>query len=257
MNEKLRTEIEKKVDDIKKASNPYGLGSEVSRTVLLLAHFLATAIGEDESAYLFNAIKYEEKETTPNWKRLRDEVVARMEGRLHSAEWAVSPSSETNLVKSSEAFSGKLASNRIFVVHGHDDAARESVARFIEKLGLTTIILHEQANQSLTVIEKLERHSDVQFAVVLLSPDDEGRKANTQQELVGRARQNVLIELGYFVGKLGRSNVCTLRVEGTEIPSDFSGVTYTDMDKAGAWRTKLAQELVFAKFTIDLKALIA
>lgn len=257
MNEILRAEIVKKVSDIKKTSVAFGSGYEVQTKVSQLARFLNAAMGEDESGYLFNVLSHAEKGKTPNWHVLRDEIVAHMEGRLHSAEWAVSPSSETNLVKISESSTGKLASNRIFVVHGHDDATRESVARFIEKLGLTPIILHEQANQSLTVIEKLERHSDVEFAVVLLSPDDEGRKANTEQELVGRARQNVLIELGYFVGKLGRSNVCTLRVEGTEIPSDFSGVTYTDMDKAGAWRTKLAQELISAKFTIDLEALIA
>ena len=120
---------------------------------------------------------------------------------------------------------------------------------------LTAIVLHEQVNANLTVIEKLERNSDVSFAVVLLTPDDVGGKKESSNNLTPRARQNVLIELGYFVGKLGRSNVCALRLGDTEIPSDFSGVIYTDIDKAGAWKTKLAQELVGAKFTIKLEAL--
>lgn len=257
MNPTLRAEIESRINDIKKVPITFLSEDEFQSKVLQLAYFLSAAMGEDESAYIFNFLKIGKEKLSPNWNRLRTELVAYLEGRLYSADWTDSSTNQSKSESNIELITGNLINNKIFVVHGHDDAARESVARFIEKLGLIPIILHEQANQSLTVIEKLERHSDVQFAVVLLSPDDEGRKANTQQEFVGRARQNVLIELGYFVGKLGRSNVCPLRVEGTEIPSDFSGVVYTDMDKAGAWRTKLAQELISAKFAIDLKALIA
>jgi Predicted nucleotide-binding protein containing TIR-like domain len=85
---------------------------------------------------------------------------------------------------------------KAFVVHGHDEAARESVARFLERIGFEPIILHEQANQGRTVIEKIEAHGDVGFAIVLLTPDDEGRlKGGTSQP---RPRQNVLLELGYL-----------------------------------------------------------
>lgn len=97
-------------------------------------------------------------------------------------------------------------SDRVFVVHGHDEGARESVARFLEKLGLEPIILHEQANRGRTVIEKIEGHRDVGFAVVLLTPDDQGCVEGGQLE--PRARQNVLLELGYFLGYLGRDRVC-------------------------------------------------
>lgn len=101
-------------------------------------------------------------------------------------------------------------SDRIFIVHGHDAAARESVARFLENLGFEAVILHEQANRGRTVIEKVEANSDVGFAVVLLTPDDLGRGIS-EADLEPRARQNVLLELGYFIGRLGRENVCALK----------------------------------------------
>src|SRR5690606_12147790 len=88
-------------------------------------------------------------------------------------------------------------SRKIFIVHGHDDGAREAVARFLERIGLEAVILHEQANQGRTIIEKVVAHSDVGFAVVLLTPDDEGCAKGGKPE--PRARQNVLLELGYFI----------------------------------------------------------
>lgn len=144
--------------------------------------------------------------------------------------------------------------NRAFVVHGHDDAARESVARFLERLGIEPVILHEQASASRTIIEKLEHHGDVGFAVVLLTADDVGGKDS--DSLRPRARQNVMLELGYFVGRLGRSRVCALHKSPVEVPSDFLGVVYVPLDAAGAWRLLLARELRDAGFAIDMNAAI-
>ncbi|GHD21400.1 TIR domain-containing protein [Tianweitania populi] len=140
-------------------------------------------------------------------------------------------------------------SEKIFVVHGHDGEAREAVARFIEKLGLEAIILHEQANQGRTVIEKVEANADVGFAVVLLTPDDTGSKKGSEPE--PRARQNVLLELGYFLGKLGRSRVCALKRGELEIPSDFAGVVWEAMDQGNGWKASLARELQAAGYVID------
>jgi predicted nucleotide-binding protein len=140
--------------------------------------------------------------------------------------------------------------SKVFVVHGRDDGAREAVARFIEALGLSPIVLHEQPNRGRTIIEKVEEHSDVAFAVVLLTPDDEG-KAKSEQALKPRARQNVVLELGYFIGLLGRSNVCALLRNSVEIPSDFAGVIYERFDSAGAWRQTLARELKAAGYSFD------
>lgn len=246
MNQELRWEIETKLDDL---ANIWST-SEIKLKLNNLAEFIAGALGDDESQFVFNVINNEKT----NWSDKRDVVLARLCGRMHSSEWTVAKALPIIPIPPQIELP---QNNRFFIVHGHDEAARESVARFLEKLGLTPIILHEQANSSLTVIEKLERNSDVGFAVVLLTPDDLGNKRELQADLIPRARQNVLIELGYFVGKLGRGKVCALRVGDTEIPSDFSGVVYTDMDKAGAWRTKLAQELNVAKFTINLEALVS
>lgn len=141
-------------------------------------------------------------------------------------------------------------SNRIFIVHGHDGEAREAVARFLSRVGLEPIILHEQANRGRTVIEKVEANSDVGFAVVLLTPDDEGRTRGIEN-LEFRARQNVLLELGYFMARLGRENVCTLKRGKLEIPSDFAGIVWSEMDVNGAWKQELAKELSAAGYNID------
>ncbi len=146
-----------------------------------------------------------------------------------------------------------IGSNSVFIVHGHDHAALHSVARFIEHLGLVPIILHEQPNRGQTTIEKFVSSSQVGFAVVLLTPDDVGRsvKANPNDEKA-RARQNVVLELGYFMGTIGRARVCPLCVAGVEIPSDYLGTVYTPLDDGEAWKLKLARELKAAEFAVDL-----
>lgn len=146
-----------------------------------------------------------------------------------------------------------LPGGKVFVVHGHDEAPREGVARFLEKLRLTPVILHEQANKGRTIIEKLLDYSDVTFAVVLLTKDDQGGSAaGGSAELRPRARQNVILELGFFVGALGRDRVCLLYEDGVEIPSDYQGVVFLKLDSEGAWRLLLARELKEAGLPIDL-----
>jgi predicted nucleotide-binding protein len=138
---------------------------------------------------------------------------------------------------------------KIFVVHVHDEGARQTIARFIERIGFEAIILSEQPNQGRTIIEKIEAHDDVGFAVVLLTPDDLGGKA--AESLRPRARQNVLLELGYFIAKLGRARVCTLAKGDLEIPTDFAGVVWEPLDAGCAWKTALARELKAAGYLID------
>ena len=140
-------------------------------------------------------------------------------------------------------------SNKIFIVHGHDNGAKSEVARFLEKIGFEAIILHEQANQGKTIIEKIDVYGNVGFAVVLLTPDDEGCARGERPS--PRARQNVILELGYFIGRLGRDKVCALKKGDMEIPSDFMGVVWENMDQNGAWQQKLARELNAAGHNID------
>ena len=148
-----------------------------------------------------------------------------------------------------------LKNEKVFIVHGHNEELKLSVARTLEKLGLEPVILHEQPNGGKTIIEKLEFNSDVGFVVVLLTPDDEG-KAKTEGRLKDRARQNVLVELGYFIGKLGRKKVLPIYIEGVEVPSDFNGVLYTLFDKAGHWRFDLVRELKNTGYLVDANALL-
>jgi predicted nucleotide-binding protein len=138
---------------------------------------------------------------------------------------------------------------KVFVVHGREEGLREAVARFLERLGFQPIILHEQANQGMTVIEKVEANSDVGFSVIILTPDDVG--GLNGDALQPRARQNVLLELGYFIGKLTRRRVCTLKVGELEIPSDWRGVVDELYDAGGGWRQTLARELEEAEYEID------
>ena len=144
----------------------------------------------------------------------------------------------------------------VFVVHGSDDGTRETVARFIGKLGLKPVILREQPNSGRTIIEKFEDYSNVGFAVVLMTPDDVGKRKDQQDGLEPRARQNVILELGFFLGKLGRNRVCALYKPGVEIPSDYSGVGYVLLDEHDAWHLKLAKEIRSAGLPVDMNKMM-
>jgi predicted nucleotide-binding protein len=131
---------------------------------------------------------------------------------------------------------------------GHDQGMQQTVARFLEKLKLRPIILSEQASKGRTIIEKFEDHASVPFAVVLLSPDDFCAAGGGGAK--PHARQNVILELGYFIGKLGRENVCALHKEGVELPSDLHGVIWVPYE--GDWKLMLAKEIKAAGIDVDL-----
>lgn len=156
-----------------------------------------------------------------------------------------------NVSSSASRPSTPVSTNRVFVVHGHDKGIREMVVRFLERLALSPIVLHEQPSGGKTVIEKLEQHSDVAFAVVLLTPDDQGCSQG-EADLQQRARQNVILELGFFIGRLGRERVCALHKGKLELPTDILGVVYVSLDDGDGWRFSLAKELRQAGFEVDL-----
>ncbi len=139
----------------------------------------------------------------------------------------------------------------VFVIHGRDNEAKETVARFLQNLDLTPVILHEQSNQGRTIIEKFERHAQVGFAVALLTPDDVGALHDNSDDLKPRARQNVMFELGYFLGRLGRERVCALTKGTVEIPSDYAGVVYIPLDDSEGWKIDLIRELKNVGFGVD------
>lgn len=143
------------------------------------------------------------------------------------------------------------STNKVFVIHGHDESARETVARFLEKLELEPIILHEQPNKGRTIIEKFEDYADVGFAVVLLTRDDVGAVKDRKADLRPRARQNVVFEFGYFIGRLGRGRVCALVKGDIERPSDSDGILYVPLDDNDGWKMRILKELKAAGFVVD------
>ncbi|EMY3600756.1 TPA: nucleotide-binding protein [Klebsiella aerogenes] len=166
----------------------------------------------------------------------------------------VTEKSETTSGKEVSPLSIHADNKKVFVVHGQDNAIKSEMARFLDKAGLEPIILHEQASSSNTIIEKIEANSDIGYAVVLYTPCDIGARKVDNPDLKSRARQNVVFEHGYFIGRLGRSRVSALLVEGVEAPNDISGVVYIDLDTRGAWKIDLAKELIAAGYNIDSKA---
>jgi predicted nucleotide-binding protein len=165
--------------------------------------------------------------------------------RLHFSDY-VTESQETE----------RTFGSNIFIVHGHDIAARESVKSLLHQLDLRPIVLQEEGSGGRTIIENFEAHAENSgFAVVLMTPDDTGYPGEQDDKAQGRARQNVVLEFGYFLALLGRQRVRVLYKEGVEIPSDLTGILYIPMDEGGAWQLKLAKEIKAAGFEIDLNAL--
>jgi predicted nucleotide-binding protein len=212
--------------------------------------FLASAI-DAEAATAFRALGNHFA-----WNENRDRQIGHLEGLALRVEAAGLSLASAHPAPEATPALTVARSSRVFLVHGHDVGTTETVARFLEKLTLKPIVLHEQTNEGRTIIEKFESFADVGFAVVLLTPDDVGAAASAKEHLTSRARQNVILELGYFTGKLGRSRVCALYKTGVEIPSDLHGVAFVELDAAGAWRMKLAQELVRAGMKIELQGLL-
>lgn len=177
-------------------------------------------------------------------------------GVLNSIKTEIELYSEQTTVENAKSKTKSPTSNKVFIVHGHDETMKLALVRVVTQLELSPVILHEQPNKGRTIIEKFERLSaDVSFAIVLLSADD--LLANGKY----RSRQNVIFELGYFCAKLGRENVVALyniSDKNIEVPSDISGILYKPYDKAdGQWRFEIVQELQAAGFNVNANSLLA
>ncbi len=137
-----------------------------------------------------------------------------------------------------------LASRKVFLVYDHDGETKREVQQFLSRLGLTPIVFDELPTEGRTTIELIEDHSAVDFAVVLLTPDDVAYSRRQPEMPLDRARQNVVLELGYFMAKLERRKVRALRKGDIENPSDLHGIIYIQIDQKNEdWTAKLAREL--------------
>lgn len=219
---------------------------------------LRNAVGPDDPLVAqFDRVSYSlgmftERTTNEEFAMAKRRGVLRAVAKLRAAIVQVEMMEE---VQGSDALD-VATRTQIFIVHGHDDGFKETVARFLGKLtGNEPVILHEQVSAGDTIIEKLERFaSAARYAVVLATPDDLGRKKDDKDDLP-RARQNVIFELGYFFSALGRSNVALLYKPGVERPGDTDGIVHIAVDDAGAWKVQLLKEIEAAGIAVDRAAL--
>ncbi|BAU28225.1 putative nucleotide-binding protein with TIR-like domain [Aneurinibacillus soli] len=239
-------------EDLRKAESEKTKWSNYNYDLLL------TLFSDDSIAEEYNYVgpfmimgDYTFQDEVKDFRKDANEKVERLESILHRLELyteAIQVDYESDIPQN------PVTSNRkIFIVHGQDNETKLTVTRFLEKLDFEPVILHEQANQGRTIIEKFEANSDVSFAIVLLTPDDIGYKKEQPEEAKSRARQNVIFELGFFMGRLGRNKVCALIKGDLEILSDIQGVVYTTM--AGSWEIELARELSQAGLEVDFNKL--
>ena len=197
---------------------------------------LEQARQEDAASNFFGGAIYQEHLAFTNCREVTDDFITGPPGHKKKLQ--------TPLVQNT---GGK----RIFIVHGHDGGLKNAAARFIESLGLEPVILHEQPDLGRTIIEKFEEESSAAFAVVLATPDDKaesaGEPTTAQSESKSRrARQNVIFELGFFIGRLGRKKAILITDPAVDLPSDLSGVIYANR---GEWQRKLLQSLTADGFT--------
>ncbi len=140
---------------------------------------------------------------------------------------------------------------RVFLVHGRNEHRLNQTRDFLHEIGLQPIILKKETNEGRTIIEKFEENtSEISYAIVLLTGDDEGKLADSENPPQIRARQNVILELGYFIGQLGRRYVCSLCERGIELPSDFFGVAVIEFDEKELWKKQLKSEIEKVGFRI-------
>ena len=150
-------------------------------------------------------------------------------------------------------------SNKVFVVHGHDSALKTDVERFLREIGLEPVVLHRQPDEGATIIEKFEKHSDVGYAFILLTPDEIAYTINQKdledekRKKENRARPNVIFEFGYFVGKLGRNRVCCLHKGEVVVPSDLNGLIYKRVEESiDSQALPIIRELKAAGYKINM-----
>ena len=178
------------------------------------------------------------------------------QGNTNNGTVCIGDNNSNNIVVQSKKKKTRSDKAKVFIVHGHDTEAKLEIARFIDKLGFEPIILNEQVNDGMTIIEKIEKYSNVSFGIVLYTPCDVGYAKNKEKEKMARARQNVVFEHGYLIGKLGRNNVCALVKDSVEVPNDISGIVYIPLDNNGGWKIPLAKEMKSSGYEIDFNTFL-
>ena len=229
---------------------------------LLNKLFESPALANGYEDYIYEDLDYDEFDGLLCINRIQDqEDYLRYKINKHRTYMSDSISSLEGIRDRLELFEEpdppkRIFGDKIFIVHGHDEAAKLKVARFIENQDLTAIILDEQPIGH-TIIDKFEEHADeAGFAIILLTGDDIGAPKDQKDNLQPRARQNVILEFGYFLAELGRKRIGVLYEESVELPSDIKGLEYVPLDNADGWKIKLAKGMRAAGFTVDMNKIL-
>ena len=267
--EQLHSKEIRSDDELEKTRAESRKWSDYNKT-LLLRLFDSTSIAED--AYTdFNKLRpilLASSGSTPlsdlsdelrRYQNAMNSSIHSLESIRYQLELYDEPSEMLQAISGNEGVSAmpqSIYGTEVFIVHGHDNEAKVTVARFVENLGIEATILDEEANEGRTIPEKFEEHADdAGFAIILLTPDDVGASKDETEDPKPRARQNVILEFGYFWGRLGRKRLCVLYKEGVELPSDIRGIAYVPMDNFNGWQLKLGQEMQNAGLPVDLNKL--
>jgi predicted nucleotide-binding protein len=253
---KKLTSLINQVDELVRASVTSS-SPEFTAWKMRVRRFLLRVFGEDS----LELNEFDKESFTLHWYGINtpdsEFVEACARGLLRTKAVLQTYLEDVELSNSSE--DDQLVSNtelsaKVFVVHGHDGEMRESVARLLEQQDIVPIVLMEQANGGKTIIEKFEEYSDVSAAICLFTPDDKMASNNgTEEKPQYRARQNVVLEAGYFIGRLGRSRVIFISSQEVEMPSDLSGMLYSYQ---GDWKISVLRDLKKMGFDIDSNRLL-
>ena len=145
-----------------------------------------------------------------------------------------------------------VSSKTVFIIHGHDNDIKREVQLLLNRAGINSIVLHEQPDRGRTIIDKLTQEtSQAGYAIALLTPDDITDGGTT------RARQNVILEIGYLLGSIGKERVRMLVKGNVEIPSDLHGVLYEKHDENGAWKMRLLKEIQAVGIYVDMNSVVS
>jgi|SaaInlV_120m_DNA_3_1039746.scaffolds.fasta_scaffold03108_5 predicted nucleotide-binding protein len=147
--------------------------------------------------------------------------------------------------------------NKVFVVYGHDKESRDQLEAMLRRWRLDPLILDQIPSGGQTIIEKLENYTgQAHFGIVLATPDDVGYRREHEEEKAFRARQNVVLELGMLLAKLGREKVAILLKSQSEMerPSDIQGLIYHSyIDSVSETSLSLVKEMTAQGYNIDIK----
>jgi hypothetical protein len=255
----VRTDLERIELPGPQESTPISPDSALNQLELLRSQskvYIRSLIGVDNDYYQEIAKPILNREHKSLWDYVANSELVQARARMISSISALLIEIEMNgidfeTVVHQEKIGSK--SNRVFIVHGHNNEMKQATKEVVSRLGLKPVILHEQPDQGKTIIEKFEDYADVGFAIVLLSPDDINVVDHDSEKDIARPRQNVILELGFLIGKIGRSKVFVLKHSDPklELPTDYSGVLYTEYDESMNWRFKLVKELQASEFAVN------